>query len=49
MFNPCSHSAPVEPYQQMGIDRLVFRLPTEGRNAKLRALDSLAAVAERGA
>ena len=49
MFNLCPHSAPVEPYQQMGIDRLVFRLPTERRNVTLRNLDGLAAVAERGA
>jgi hypothetical protein len=49
LFNPCPHSAPLECYQQMGIDRLVFRLPTEGRNVTLRNLDGLAAVAERGA
>jgi probable F420-dependent oxidoreductase len=49
LFNPCPHRAALERYQQMGIDRLVFWLPTEGRAATLRTLDSLAALAGLGA
>jgi probable F420-dependent oxidoreductase len=49
LFNPCPHRAALERYQQMGIDRLVFWLPTEGRAATLRTLDRLTALAGIGA
>ena len=49
LFNPCPHRAALERYRQMGIDRLVFWLPTEGRTATLRTLDGLAALVELGA
>jgi probable F420-dependent oxidoreductase len=48
LFNPCPHRAALERYQQMGIDRLVFWLPTDGKAATLRTLDSLAALAGPG-
>ena len=51
--SPCSTLARIGPrskhYRQMGIDRLVFWLPTEGRAATLRKLDGLAALAGLGA
>ena len=49
LFNSCPHPAALERYQQMGIDRLVFWLPTDGKAATLRTLDGLAALAELGA
>ena len=49
LFNSCPHPAALERYQQMGVDRLVFWLPTENRTATLRTLDGLAALAELGA
>ena len=48
LFNPCPHRAALERYRQMGIDRLVFWLPTEGRAATLRTLDGLAALVGLG-
>ena len=49
LFNPCPHPAALERYQQMGIDRLVFWLPTMGSAETLRTLDGLAALAGLGA
>jgi hypothetical protein len=49
LFNPCPRRAALERYRQMGIDRLVFWLPTEGRAATLRTLDGLAALVGLGA
>ena len=48
LFNSCPHPAALERYQQMGIDRLVFWLPTDGKAATLRTLDGLAALAAPG-
>ncbi len=49
LFNPCPHRAALERYEQMGVERLVFWLPTESSAVTLRTLDALAALAGLGA
>jgi probable F420-dependent oxidoreductase len=49
LFNPCPHRAALERYEQIGIERLVFWLPTESSAVALRTLDALAALAGLGA
>lgn len=49
LFNPLPHRAALERYREMGVDRVVFWLPTQGKAATLRTLDHLAALATQDA
>ncbi|MGW3472799.1 LLM class F420-dependent oxidoreductase [Saccharopolyspora sp. NPDC000995] len=42
LFNPCPHRAALARYEAMGVERVVFWLPTTDNITTLRALDSLA-------
>jgi probable F420-dependent oxidoreductase len=48
LFNPCPHPAALERYRAMGIDRVIFWLPTAGDALLLRTLDALAAMSADG-
>ncbi|MFF3569186.1 LLM class F420-dependent oxidoreductase [Nocardia jiangxiensis] len=41
LFNACPHPAALERYRAMGIERVVFWLPTQDATATLRTLDEL--------